>query len=497
MALQRTRNSGQSKRKNEGRDFSPPSAILSENQKCLWFVASCAETGVQSLNLLRRKGRWRSRSLARLPCKTRPPSKIMETSAPQEIPPKKFSLIKCLWAIFKDMDRWVHDRFMRAFPRAIPVFDAVLEVLFGVVTHPAFALIAAALLGVLVLTGVIKAIVFCSILFAWAVAVLWIARAKPVRALTVTFRSVFIGIIGVLLAVAGNSFGHWALNAYNHEKAAELVASDKRAEPKREEPTTAKPLTTAPPLKPTYLSAQCSLPKDFSPCEIKCSAYNPHDTPMPNVSVGFNGIYPYQTRLAAGTETHMLIKKQETLPLPMSGGHIDQNLQAFSVEIPLIPPKTSLSFTLWTLSEDNQKACAYLKTTIRTEQRRKIDQLVGMDRSLDADRMASLQAKKTSLYVPGYFMSSEGKRKIEFVTNQEERNAEKVSTLYAKVSKTITGKTCLIPIFSAERSDGGFQYFANAPPMMTWVFNTESMKQTANRIETDPHPPANYACEDK
>jgi len=171
----------------------------------------------------------------------------METPAPQEIPPKKsFSLIKCLWAIFKDMDRWVHDRFMRAFPRAIPVFDAVLEELFGVVTHAAFALIVAALLGVLVLTGVIKAIVFWSILFAWAVAVLWIARAERIRALTVTFRSVFIGIIGVLLAIAGNSFGHWALNASNREKAAEHLASDKRAEPKGEEPKKELPKVESP-----------------------------------------------------------------------------------------------------------------------------------------------------------------------------------------------------------------------------------------------------------
>lgn len=377
------------------------------------------------------------------------------------------------------------------------MFDAVLEVLFGVVTHPAFALIAAALLGVLVLTGVIKAIVFLSILFAWAVAVLWIARAKPVRALTVTFRSVFIGIVGVLLAVAGNSFGHWALNAYNREKAAEHVGSAKRAESKGEEPTNAKPFTTAPPLKPTYLSVQCSLPKDFSPCEIKCSAYNPHDTPMANVSVGFNGIYPYRTRLAGGTETHMSIKKQETLPLPMANGHLDQELQAFSVEIPLIPPKTSLSFMLWSLSEDNQKACTYIKTTIRSDQRKKIDQLVDMKKSLDADRMESLQAKKTSLYIPGYFMSSEGRRGVDFVTNQEEKAAKEFSDLYEKVGNTIVGRKCLIPVFAAERSDGGLQYFANAPPMMTWVFNAESMKQTGNRIETDPHPPAIYVCENK
>ena len=113
------------------------------------------------------------------------------------------------------------------------------------------------------LTGVIKAIVFWSILFAWAVAVLWIARAKPVRALTVTFRSVFIGIIGVLLAIAGNSFGHWALNAYNRQKAAERSndkehnsrlqepksEESKKEPPKSENPTAAKKESIAKPMK--------------------------------------------------------------------------------------------------------------------------------------------------------------------------------------------------------------------------------------------------------
>lgn len=257
---------------------------------------------------------------------------------------------------------------------------------------------------------------------------------------------------------------------------------------------------STPAIKPSYLSAQCSLPKDFSPCEIKCSVYNPHDTAMPNVSVGFNGVYPYQTRLAAGTETHMSIKKQDTLPLPMSGGYLDQNLLAFSVEIPSIPPRTALSFTIWSLSDDNQKACTYLKTTIRSEQRKKIDQLVSMKKNLDADRMVALQAKRTSLFVPGYFMSSEGRRKVEFVTSQEERTAKEFSDLYEKFVKTIVGRRCIIPVFAAERSDGSPQYFANGPPMMTWIFNKESWKVTelpggGSKMETDPHPPASYTCE--
>lgn len=138
--------------------------------------------------------------------------------------PKKSGLLKSVWAIVKKVDAALHAAIMRAIPQAIPTFDRALEVVFGVVVHPAFALIAALLLGVLVLTGVIKAIVFFSILFAWAVAGLWIARAKPVRALNVTFRLFFVGIIGAALGVVGNSFGHWALDAYNRQKAAERPA---------------------------------------------------------------------------------------------------------------------------------------------------------------------------------------------------------------------------------------------------------------------------------
>lgn len=243
------------------------------------------------------------------------------------------------------------------------------------------------------------------------------------------------------------------------------------------------------------VSAKCYLPKDLSACEIKCIVNNPRNSAASNVSVGFNGIYPYGTRLAAGTETHMTIKKQETLPLPMTNGYLDKNLLAFSVEIPSIPPKTALSFALWSMSDDNQRACTYLKTIIRSEQRRKIDRLVGINKTLDPGQMVSLQEKKSSLYVPGYLMSPEGRRKVEFVTDREEKTARSFADLYEKVGKEIGGKRCLIPIFAAERSDGGFQYFANAPPMMTWVFNTESLKQTPNRIETDPHPPKEYFCE--
>jgi len=215
--------------------------------------------------------------------------------------------------------------------------------------------------------------------------------------------------------------------------------------------------------------------------------------------VGFNGIYPYQTHFAAGTETHMAIKKQETLPLPMSNGYIDKSLQAFSVEVPLVPPKTTLSFNLWTTDTDNQRACEYIKNTIRPEQRKKLDRLAEMNPKLplNADVMSSLQAKEISLFAPGYLMSSEGRREVEFITNRERKVAKEFDAIYKKESSVLPEPKCVIPIFAAERADGNLQYFNLVPAMMTWVFT--SYKQTKmpdgrTKIETENRPPEKYVC---
>lgn len=146
----------------------------------------------------------------------------MEAPEAREIQQRKpLTPIKSSWATVKALDRSVHDRFVGSFPRAIPMLDGALEALFGVVSHPAFALIATVVLLLLGITGGIKWIVFWSATFACAVAVLWVARAKPVRALTVMLRFVFIGVIAILSVIITYSFGQWAIRASRTEKAAE------------------------------------------------------------------------------------------------------------------------------------------------------------------------------------------------------------------------------------------------------------------------------------
>jgi len=96
---------------------------------------------------------------------------------------KRFSLTKCLWGTLRGMDFAIHGRFMRAFPAFLPRLDKLLEVLFGIVTHPAFAIISALLLMPLAATNVINTIVAVSL----AAAVSSRPRRDPFGALNLSF----------------------------------------------------------------------------------------------------------------------------------------------------------------------------------------------------------------------------------------------------------------------------------------------------------------------
>jgi hypothetical protein len=118
-------------------------------------------------------------------------------------------------------DRELHDWFKGHFPGALPAVDGFLEWLFSVVTHPAFGLIVALLLVTLVATNVINLIVATSIAGVWIVALIWIARSKLLKSLTILSRWILVSVIGFVLGLAGNDFGTWVLRQYNQHKASE------------------------------------------------------------------------------------------------------------------------------------------------------------------------------------------------------------------------------------------------------------------------------------
>ena len=118
-------------------------------------------------------------------------------------------------------DQELHGWVMGHFPRALPAFDSFLEWLFSLVTNAAFAIIVAFLLVVLVATNVINVIVAVSIAGAWSVALIWIARSKSLKSLTILSRWVLVSAIGGVLGLVGSAFGDWALKQYKQQKISE------------------------------------------------------------------------------------------------------------------------------------------------------------------------------------------------------------------------------------------------------------------------------------
>ena len=132
-------------------------------------------------------------------------------------------------------DRELHEWITGRLPRALPAIDSFLELLFSVVTNGAFSVIVAFLLVVLAATNVINKIVAVSIAGAWLVALVWIARSKSLKSLTILSRWVLVSGIGIVLGVAGNDFGSWAMKQYNQQK-----LSERNIQPTDEKPS-AKP----------------------------------------------------------------------------------------------------------------------------------------------------------------------------------------------------------------------------------------------------------------
>ena len=122
-------------------------------------------------------------------------------------------------------DRELLNRISRHFPRIVSVVDLVLEWSFEKFTHPAFALIATCLLVVLAATNVIDKIIAAAIAVAWLVTVIWIARSKPLRELTVLSRWVSVLAVGVFFGFLGDELGSWALREYQRQKAVEQSTS--------------------------------------------------------------------------------------------------------------------------------------------------------------------------------------------------------------------------------------------------------------------------------
>ena len=97
-------------------------------------------------------------------------------------------------------DAALHAYFMEHFPAFLRRLDTILEWVFGVLSHGAFALIVAFLLAAAGMSGAVSSAVALCIGGAWLVSFIWIARSKWIRSLSVVARLLSVTLCGAALA---------------------------------------------------------------------------------------------------------------------------------------------------------------------------------------------------------------------------------------------------------------------------------------------------------
>lgn len=139
------------------------------------------------------------------------------------------------------VDKAVHNWLLSRYPQSIGIVDSFLvRIVDKFISSPVFAVILSLVLLVLGVAG-IAWIVLVAVLAAWAVCFLWIARSTPIQNLTVISRFGALTLLGFMLAVAGRSFGQWAIKQHHNETS---------------ESTAPQSISGAPPLRQSHLTIE-------------------------------------------------------------------------------------------------------------------------------------------------------------------------------------------------------------------------------------------------
>jgi hypothetical protein len=107
-----------------------------------------------------------------------------------------------------------HSRVLAKYPRLLVFVDWLLEFLYVFFASPITALIVSLLLVPFVISGSIPIIVFCSVTMAWLLCVVAVARAEPVKQLSIIPRFVMVAIIALTMFGISRSYIRWTLLSY-------------------------------------------------------------------------------------------------------------------------------------------------------------------------------------------------------------------------------------------------------------------------------------------
>src|SRR6185369_10934363 len=146
------------------------------------------------------------------------PESHLPKSAALEPSTERANAVRRVFQRIRAVDKATHSFLMGRYPRTIRLVDGFLGWLFGIFKHAIFGVIVGLLLVALAVTGRVTVIVAISLGAAWLLTVVWIAKSKFVRKLTILSR--LVTVIGIAVLFAGISIvsGRWTLAQYRQTK---------------------------------------------------------------------------------------------------------------------------------------------------------------------------------------------------------------------------------------------------------------------------------------
>jgi hypothetical protein len=177
----------------------------------------------------------------------------------------------------------LHSRILAKYPRLLVVVDWLLESFYALFASPITALVVSLLLVPFVLSGSIPIIVFCSVTMAWILCVVAVARAKPIKQLSIIPRFVIVVITALLMFGLSRSYVRWSLvNYYAHAQPQVPVTSgnansDVDQLGKRIDDLLKKEVRTLTPSKVPHTSVQHSVAASMPSSSAATKSANPYE----------------------------------------------------------------------------------------------------------------------------------------------------------------------------------------------------------------------------
>jgi len=256
----------------------------------------------------------------------------------------------------------------------------------------------------------------------------------------------------------------------------------------------------------------CYLPADNSACSIACTVENNGPIVSKNITMGFVGPLPIRIQIASDPEFRVELKKSDTLPIPNQNGQVSRQVRAFTVEIPMLPVKTPVKFTIWTDDDNNRQACRQLVGI----EKKKISVLSDLfNRALDAHITTPQKVPDTNLvfqyftkhdclFQPDFILSEEGRYPVEFIKRTESKSVKLAEDIYKSKSEfpdifENRGR-CAAPVFTYEQTGGSAKVMPLFPASPFPIYLNERFKvpheiHKGLTVPMDVSPPEKYDCQ--